>query len=224
MVYVSLKDRSVIKTEFLFEGKAVDTKVHHIDHDGGQYKGQIANNKPFGKGTLICKKQTKSENTGSMGNVDYHYEGEWEYGEKHGQGTLINKTENYTYKGEFQHNKMTGKGELETSKGVYKGNFEDRQLSSESEGTFVSKDGTEKYTGNWRNGKYHGSGKLTKDNDVYEGNFYQGHKENHGTMTYHNGDVYEGNWDTGVKTGYGTLTSANGDVYSGEFRRDQFNG
>lgn len=130
--------------------------------DNSKYVGEVKNDKPHGKGTLIQKKQAKKFNVNDFfddqGNLDHEkfhwheneaffdkifpetikYVGEWKNGKQHGKGTYT-KTSNQVekYVGEWINGKRHGKG------------------------IFTNSALKLKYVGEWKNDKRHGIGIFT---------------------------------------------------------------
>ena len=108
------------------------------------------------------------------------YEGEWQHGKRHGEGTLTELGEVY-YKGQWKHDKADGEGErryvmFETGQNgvaVYKGQF--RKGGCHGRGRITFPDG-ETYVGKWQNNMRHGQGTNVGANGVvdYSGEWVRG--------------------------------------------------
>ena len=123
------------------------------------------------------------------------YEGEWEFGKYHGQGTFTNKvfTKEYgdKYVGEFKDGRKNGQGTLTFSDGKkFVGEFEDGQ--KDGQGTYTFPDGR-KYVGEYKRGGriWNGQGIYTySDGSIHEGEFKDGKQNGQGTMTYSEGKCF----------------------------------
>lgn len=72
-----------------------DIEFGTIDYDGGLYKGWLRDGVPHGQGTLTYSTRSRSSSFYSVfierGTRDEVYEGEWQFGRKHGYGTLTKR-------------------------------------------------------------------------------------------------------------------------------------
>lgn len=141
---------------------------------------------------------------------EYRYEGDWENGEKQGQGTLTDREGN-VYTGEWRNNKRHGEGSLiqKHTYGMfverYKGRFfEDKK---DGKGVLEIKNGTI-YEGDFKEDTFNGQGKLRDDktNYSYDGTFVDGRCQGQGTESYPDGSSYTGQFHHGYKHGQGVLT------------------
>ena len=123
------------------------------------------------------------------------YDGEWQFDQKDGRGTLSSEAE-ACYEGEWRSGAKHGKGKV----------------------TFACGD---EYDGEWQGDRAHGKGVFRKKNgNVYAGSYYQDRCHGFGTLTFTNGDRFEGMWRGGVKSGQGTITWATGRKFTGRFAED----
>ena len=98
------------------------------------------------------------------------YFGEVLNGEKHGNGTFIDKNGD-KYVGEWKNDKMHGRGVFSNPNISYEGEMKNGQMNGQ--GILIAKD--KKYVGEWKNGKMHGEGVLTfNDGRVFKGEFVNG--------------------------------------------------
>ena len=174
-----------------------------------EYKGQMREGKPNGRGTLIYVDGNRYEGGFQDGKIHGYgtytwangerYEGQWRDEKKHGQGTHIWPNGN-RYEGEWQDGKVHGRG-------IY---------------TYAS---GERYEGDFRDGKINGPVTYTWANgERYEGEFHGEKKHGQGTHTWPNGNRYEGEWQDGKMHGRGIYIHASGEHYEGEFRGDKKHG
>lgn len=172
------------------------------------------------------------------------------------------------YEGQWQYHEMSGQGTLTSSEGVYEGEYV-RSMRSGT-GTFLWKDGS-KYFGQWEADKLCGKGEVTtasqlsykgtfQDNMLYEGKvsgIYNGNSfevavENGkiadqisvifadgvtyfgdfigpyfagtGKMTFPGVGTYEGKFELDQRSGYGVFTWEDGTEYDGEWIADVYHG
>lgn len=121
------------------------SRVDLILDSGNRYIGEIMNDLPNGKGTMIYTNGCR-------------YEGEWSNGEWSGRGVFTDVSGRID-SGEFRHNVRTGSGRIVLPDGSrYEGGWNDE--GPHGVGTFYHNDKS-KYSGEWYNGKQHGNGVLT---------------------------------------------------------------
>ena len=163
-----------------------------------------------------------SESCKLISGKGYVYEGEWERGRFHGEGSYLQPSGN-KYTGAFKNGKYDGKGTFFFSRGGnYTGDFKNNNFNGE--GTYTYSHGG-MYKGQWLDDKRHGEGINTySDGDVYKGQWL--HDKRHGRGTYKGteGDVYTGEWLNGKRHGQGSYTFSNGAGYIGDFKNNDFNG
>lgn len=200
-------------------------------YGSGTYTGDLVRGVPHGQGKHVCD--------------DYTYEGSWDNGNFHGQGTLTwSNGSTYTgsfvkgqregygvirwytgnrYEGNWKNSKRHGKGvQYYNDGGKYEGNWKEDFFHGQ--GTFTWKDGAV-YTGNWVEGERQGQGELVlADGARYKGEFYQSKQHGTGTYTWKDGTVYTGKWVEGERRGYGAMTWKDGTRYEGEFYENQRHG
>ena len=164
----------------------------HLRTDAGvNYKGQFANHKYHGKGTLILPIED--------------YVGDFHNGLKQGKGRIVNKKTGVVYEGDFVAGKLHGMGVFIDPKGYkYSGQFKDGNMNGHGE----FEDGIgNKYVGSFVNGKWEGRGTLTSaDGAVYTGNFKDNQRNGSGTIKYPGGAIYIGQWKDNVRHGNGEFT------------------
>jgi hypothetical protein len=150
------------------------------------------------------------------------YEGNWENGKMHGQGTYYYPFGN-KYEGNWKNGTMHGKGTYTYRFGKkYTGDWDNNQ----KHGKGISNDGEGNvYEGEFKKGKMNGLGTYTfKSGNVYTGGFLEDKKNGNGIFKYINGDTYEGEFVNGNMEGKGTYKFANGNIYVGEWKDDQSHG
>lgn len=124
------------------KGKIINTEM--------EYEGQIKDGKPHGYGTKVWL---------ANGEV---YEGYWEHGIMHGEGTL--RMEDLSvYSGGFLYGKFDGQGQIVMAdQSVTRGTFKNGVLTGKGTFKFPSHnpDKKEEYVGQFQNGYPHGVGTL----------------------------------------------------------------
>lgn len=194
------------------------------------YLGRVQFGHPHGEGIMEWKD--------SSGKVLWIYEGEFDNGNKHGQGKLV-KSDGDVFEGSFSNEGNFFEGEIRSGdldKGFYKGVLCNEK--PEGKGILTCSNG-DVFEGYFKEGMIRGT--LTKSNGiVYVGRFFEGEIEGEGKIIYPNGDIFEGyfpkNRSVGPVTdvdksffrgelshkepeGTGKLTFLNGDVLEGDFRQ-----
>lgn len=154
------------------------------------YKGESVDDVPNGKGRM------------KWPNGDI-YIGNWQMGERHGEGKMIFKTKGITYDGQWENDTIT-------------------------HGT-MKFPGRIRYVGEFRNGDMNGKGTMTwPSGTTYTGEWKDDKRDGQGTIEeYENGELvktYVGAWRGDKKNGHGILTWADGDNYTGEFKDDHRQG
>jgi hypothetical protein len=199
-----------------------------------------------------CVGKTILETGTPPDNIGDEYEGEFQNGKPHGEGTLRGiKNSKYKYLGQWKNGRSHGKGTSTYADGSkYVGEWMDD--TKNGQGTLTYADGT-KYDGGYKDGKKHGLGTETYPNgdefvgdwrddyfhgegtytygpeskwagDKYVGEFKFNEYHGYGTHTYANGDKYVGEWTHDTKNGQGTLTYADGSKYVGQFKNNKREG
>ncbi len=149
MKYLSLQRGgllSVLKKKYtngdVYEGNLKDETPHGkgtmIYANRDIYEGNWEKGKPHGQGKMKYKQYDQNKKK----YIDYaEYEGNWANGKKNGKGTMryIDNMKNdkgwYLYVGNWKDDKQNGQGERSSSNGVYKGNFfEDQRHTLERYG------------------------------------------------------------------------------------------
>lgn len=139
------------------------------------YEGDFVNKKAHGKGMMRWNQGDK-------------YEGDWQEGLRHGEGTYFSKANGFKYEGQYAKDKKHGKGKYTYPNGDI-------------------------YQGLWNEGVRHGKGvyKYKEDGGVYEGQWENGIKQGNGVYTFGSGDVFTGTYDNNVRHGEGKLVKADGE-------------
>lgn len=224
---------SGVKPERVFTGERVfDGYTGDRWKNGTRYIGFVKAKEPHGWGKMTYR-------TGST------YEGSWEHGRRHGNGTLTWKEVRYEkdncyvgvwkdnvehghgkqmfgngdcFEGMFADGHRCGQGKLTYADGTtLEGVFQKNAIYN-GKGVAVTKGGA-KLIGDFKDGVLCGPGRMvSKTGKTIIGEFVAGHASGKCTVTYPNGDIYEGDWNIGPN-GQGRLTHANGKVLQGEFRR-----
>ena len=121
------------------------------------------------------------------------YEGEFEDGKVHGQGTYT-WSDGTMYEGAFESGLPHGEGRLTWPSGAtYEGNFTAGRINGH--GTLTWPDGTT-YTGDFVDERREGTGTLTlPDATTYMGDFVDEEPEGTGTITWPDGSTYSGIFD-----------------------------
>ena len=125
------------------------------------------------------------------------YEGEFEFGQLNGQGSLIYIRGTASYVGEWKDGEKHGYG--------------------------TYKRPSDTYVGEWKNNKRHGQGTVTNRSGrtYYIGEWKNDYKHGLGIYTYYNGDIYTGEFKNNSRNGQGTLTYVDGKIESGLWKRNK---
>ena len=186
-----------------------------IEYYGGDvYEGEFQKKKPHGVGKMTYKDGRVREGIWNDGEIEYkgQLNKHWK---PHGKGKWFYP--NSTYDGEWQNGKKHGEGTAKMSDGSgwYKGGW--KNDLPEGDGTFKYSYGI--YTGGIRAGKGHGNGVMTYTNgDTYKGQWKNGRKDGKGKLKFHNGDEYEGEFSNNKLHGKGKYTFAAGEYIIGEWK------
>ena len=194
--------------------------------DGAIYRGGVKGTNLHGRGEYIAK--------------NFRYEGEFNDGVKHGQGTYVwdngnryegpfsddrpNGLGKYffangdAYTGEVKAGSLTGRGIYVTKAGdTLEGTFVDAKLHGVGTYRYASGD---RYEGEVVQGKLQGKGRyFTKDGDRIEAPFRDGKPLGKGVYYFSNGDRYEGDIMGADLTGQGAYFYSSGLKYEGEMRQ-----
>lgn len=214
--------KSTVGNYKFYDGMWEQSRFHGkgtlITDDGSTYTGRFQDDF-FVNGS--CK-FGRDKNGKSMALNYKSYNGVWEQGKFHGQGTLITD-DGSTYTGHFNHgffkngtkrcengDEFKGDfialrlhcGKLTTAeRHVYKGDFKDNKLHGEGTFTRPEKNGeTRKYKGQFDSGARHGEGeewivdKSGVENPYFKGMYYCGKKKN-GKLIWGDGDIYTGDFN-----------------------------
>ena len=171
----------------------------------GTYVGEIKKNKPHGQGTYTYYNTQKSSinqlsllipgmpkiivfvitlwqmlNQGKEEGLPDRYVGNWNRGEKNGEGTYFFPNGDM-YIGKWSNGKQHGEGTY----------------------LFSNKD---KYEGKWKHGKQHGEGTyFFRKGDTFAGKWKNGLAHGNGIYTYPDGEKFIGAWNYGIKKTQGVL-------------------
>lgn len=179
--------------------------------------------------------------TYTYANAFFQYTGDWVFGVKHGQGTLICGAKNNSgadshsvFEGDFIHGEMSGQGSKRWADGSsYAGSF----LLGEPHGTGLYLDGRGgSFEGGFLRGQREGFGVSSEPDREFEGQWYQGKKHGEGRMEWRNDGqhsnrdsgggadapavTHEGNWSFDLRSGSGTESLADGSSFTGSFAND----
>jgi hypothetical protein len=174
------------------------------------------------------------------------YEGQWEAGEFHGEGTFIWVLGKEQYDGCWKKGARHGRGRMAFSNGdFYDGDWLEGERTGE--GLYVYANG-DRYEGQWQAGQRVGRGTLKYSNgdrfegqwvadqrvgdavytyfnsNVYRGPYVADKKCGMAEYTYKNGDKFIGPYVNDVRCGFGRLICVNGDGYEGEWAQDVMHG
>merc|ERR1712070_1112757 len=108
---------------------------------GGHYDGEVKDNKRWGQGSYVWKKDSGTF-TGRWDNDEPHqglmakcsyfpygfYDGEVDYNKRHGKG-IFNWITGERYSGQWVKDERCGEGEYKTKDGVYEGEWEEDKKS-----------------------------------------------------------------------------------------------
>ena len=130
-----------------------------IAYKNGKYTGQLLNDLPDGKGTLLKNDGTR-------------YEGDFKTGFQEGKGLLL-RTNGDKYEGDYVNDKIEGRGVYTWKDGSkYEGDFKNN--NRDGKGIYFNKNG-DRYEGDWKEGKFHGQGIYYFSNGDREvGNYKEG--------------------------------------------------
>ncbi len=149
------------------------------------------------------------------------YEGEFQNGTFHGQGTYTTAN-GEKYVGEYKDGKYHGRGNYQFVGGDrYIGEYQDGNFNGH--GTYTFANGS-KYVGEHKDGSFHGYGTYYHNSpgenkgDRYIGEFKSGKYYGQGTYTFVNGNKFVGEFKDNLPNGMGTFDFINGDKYVGEFK------
>jgi hypothetical protein len=128
------------------------------------------------------------------------YIGEYNYGLKHGEATILNvNSKEVVFEGSFNFNRMHGK--------------------------CYFKDSEHEFEGEVNNDTYHGPCSIKyANNNFFKGEMDNGRIRGQGKLKYANGDVYKGEFLDNLMHGKGVYTWKNGKTYKGEFRHGKMIG
>ena len=194
--------------------------------DGAVYRGGWKGTHMHGRGEYIGKA--------------FKYQGEFNDGVKHGQGTYTWDTGN-RYEGPFEDDRPNGIGKYSfangdlyngevkagtlTGRGIYvtkagdtlEGTFVDAKLHGVGTYRFASGD---RYEGEVAHGKMHGKGRyFINGGDRIEAPFVEGKAAGKGVYYFANGDRYEGDIQGSDLSGQGAYIYASGVKYEGEMKQ-----
>ncbi|EJK57259.1 hypothetical protein THAOC_22720 [Thalassiosira oceanica] len=150
------------------------------------------------------------------------YEGDWENGRYHGEGSLTLKWPSYgVYKGQFEFGHPHGRGKA-TDK---RGNFYDGDwFEGEAHGDCTFKLGWLRYKGEMQKGKINGKGTMKSGRGRYTGAWKDNTMHGVGTYKWPNGSTYAGGFKKDKMHGRGTLKQAHGFVVEGYWKNGNFVG
>jgi len=170
----------------MYEG-AFHEGLCHGDGKLYMFEKRLEKKDPQKKEPVFLFKKDEGSETGKLYRL--HYDGEWEAGTKHGEGSLLLENGD-TYEGSFEYDLKHGLGE-------YK--WVDNQ----------------RYLGEWSEGKRHGLGKMTWPTETpnnkayrfktYVGMFRKGKMAGVGELTYSKNEKYWGHLEDNKRHGFGLL-------------------
>jgi hypothetical protein len=133
-------------------------------------------------------------------------------------GRIYNLEGNYIYEGGLLNYKKNGKGTEKTNDFTYKGNFFDNNKSGFGFITFL-KSG-DFFEGDFKDNRiFKGLYSWKESKNTYEGFFENNKMHGEGVYTYSSGSksTYIGNYKNGKKHGFGIIKENNNIIYEGEF-------
>lgn len=153
------------------------------------------------------------------------YEGDWMYGEMHGDG-IFEKDGEYVYEGNFSHGVKEGYGAiyyLSDEDGYevgdhIEGEFQDN--APNGYGTLYYANGS-KYEGDFLDGLFNGKGVYTSPWFCYEGEFEDGLFDGHGKIDFYDGRIFEGAFSNNCMNGEGILHLPDGATITGHWMNDR---
>lgn len=176
--------------------------------DGSIYRGAMRGANIHGKGEYVSK--------------SFKYEGEFNEGLKHGEGTYAWENGD-RYQGHFANDRPDGKGRYQFANGdTYEGEVQGGVIVGR--GTYTTKAG-DVVEGSFSNGKPHGVGVYRfASGDRYEGEMQLGMLQGRGRYLSKNGDRVEAPFVGGRPNGKGTYFFSNGDRYEGDLQGGALSG
>ena len=146
------------------------------------------------------------------------YVGQYNLGQKHGQGTMT-YPDGGEYAGEWDYGKRQGQGTMTYPDGAqYVGEwYSDDKYG---QGTFTWTNG-EIQEGIWSAGDLEEGTKIATNGIKIVGQFQDGLAYGQGTMTYPDGTKYVGEFYEGLRNGQGTYTHTDGKVDKGIWENDK---
>ena len=199
-----------------YEGTFINGELNgwcrFIDSNGICYEGLFISGILNGKGEILKIDESRRKNI---------YKGDIKIFKKEGKG--IEKTNDYTYEGDFLNDLKQGKGKIKynITGDYYEGDFKKGALTGK--GYYIWKN-KNTYLGDFVDGKMHGKG-LYKwpDGNEYEGEYINNIKEGDGIFRWKDGRIYKGNFENGKPHGKGKLT-VNGISFNALFENGKFLG
>ena len=131
--------------------------------NGGWYQGEFLNDVADGKGIFHWRKKDEygePEIDDDWWDKGPRYEGDWENGRRHGQGTYHH--EKFNYSGDWRNDKKDGEGKCEWND-EFNTSYDGEWEKDKQDGEGVEKQaGLEIYNGYFKKGKRHGYGAEKK--------------------------------------------------------------
>jgi len=150
--------------------------VDTIDIGESLFQGQMERGSPNGYGIWAEKR---------LGGATYR--GDWQDGQRHGEGRFESTIDKWTYEGQFSNDRPHGYGIYISGACTYPDEFG------------VERTATEVYAGGWKEGTKHGRASVTWCGMQFEGLFENGKKQGMGKLTTTDRVVvYSGQWDQDV--------------------------
>lgn len=251
IVTVNEKGTQNAKDVSAFYGALNPDDIVEVDN-GGKFVGKTDDNKMVGFGVLVQGKELfigDFENSKPNGylkwykNDSLYYDGHWQAGAFHGEGTLY-KEDGSIKSGEWSNGNLVQTFVTkQMPSGLYVGYV--RNGKPDGLGKMKYKNGS-LYQGKWKNGQWHGEGLYTNKEDsiygiwskgklngdavyssrffVYEGTCLDNAPYGEGILTTSDESRYTGYWVDGKRCGMGDMLFSNGDFYSGEWENNAFDG
>lgn len=150
------------------------------------------------------------------------YEGYWENGRYHGEGSLtMKRSYEVVYQGQFAFGHPHGRGKATDKRGnFYDGDWFEGEAHGDC--TFMLKG--LRYKGQMQKGKINGKGTMKSGRRRYTGAWKDNTMHGVGTYKWPNGSTYAGGFKKNKMHGRGTLKQAHGFVVEGYWKNGNFVG
>lgn len=150
---------------------------------------------------------------------NFTYDGNWYHNKKHGKGKLY-RGEIVQYDGNWSKDQYHGRGKLRNNDlDYYKGSFYRDLKHGQGEEEFVNGNS---YKGTYKKDKFHGEGTFKNKRTGYQyvGGYSEGLKKGHGFEEFKKGNTFEGQFESNMRCGYGIFQTKDGYSYQGQWRNN----